>query len=188
MRFLIVNDTLGSVGGANQACQRITGRLAEAGHQVHWVGRPDSRLPNQLLDYPNVKLTSLSISQSRGITAALHSESRNGQAAALVRTVAREWAPDVAIVCNVHNGLSPATISALSEDRVKTVFFPFDHWSWCVRKYNHREHVTGMLAPCQKCRSQATVRSIWFGCGGRPAIAAGRWVLRRTHWAQGGGF
>ena len=185
MRVLLLNDSIGTIAGSNQACLRIGRRLVAAGHEVHWAGRrePMTAAARAGIAGAGVHLVSLPHQVSRGWLQVLAHQAHNPTAVAALKTAAERLRPDWALVCNVHNGLSASAIAALDVLDVPVVFYPFDNWHWCVRKYNH---VPGELAPCRACVDGPSPRIVAAGCGGRFPMAVAHTLLRAQRWSPGG--
>lgn len=178
MTVLLVNDTIGRVAGSNQACQRISRKLAAAGQSVIWTGTLDSADETMVGE----------LERDTGARIAPLGEAGKTRWAAVSRAVVsprvlrqldvllRRTKPAWALVCNVHNALSPSVLGVLKAHRVPVVFFPFDDWLWCVRKYNH---VEGMSEPCRACLQRPSRDIVRLRCGGSRATSLWHYGVRR---------
>ncbi len=191
MTVLLVNDTIGRVAGSNQACQRISRKLTQAGENVVWTGTmevADEALAAELTRETGARIAPLGQAGKTRFAAL----SRSVVSPNLVRNfegVVRKTKPAWALVCNVHNALSPAVLGVLAAHRVPIVFFPFDNWLWCVRKYNH---VETMPRPCRACVERPSPEIVRLRCGGsrptswvhygvRKALAVRRLLASAVH-------
>ena len=178
MTVLLVNDTIGRVAGSNQACQRISRKLTQAGEKVVWTGTmepADEALAAELSRETGARIAPLGQAGKTRLAAV----SRAVVSPRLVRNfevVVRKTKPAWALVCNVHNALSPAVLGVLAAHRVPIVFFPFDNWLWCVRKYNH---VETMGRPCRACLERPSAEIVRLRCGGSYATSTVHYGVRK---------
>lgn len=187
MRFAILNDTIGEVIGSNQACERIGSRLVRLGHRVAWLGVSEVA-PTALEAIharSGIEMMPLKLSRPRGLVRALAGQIWNPSACRQSVRAMLACQPDVAIVCNIHNGLSSGVIDALATHGLKTVFYAFDDWSWCARKY---AHVPGEEGACHRCAQSITSTSIALRCGGPLPFAAFHYAVHRYVWSARGPF
>ncbi len=178
MTVLLVNDTIGRVAGSNQACQRISRRLTQAGESVVWTGTVDTNDASSIAALERetgARIAPLG-EPGRSRWAAVSRAVVSPKLVRQLEVVVRRCKPDWALVCNVHNALSPAVLGVLAAHRVPVVFFPFDDWLWCVRKYNH---VEGMREPCRACVRKPSREIVRLRCGGSRATSLWHYGVRR---------
>lgn len=188
MRIAIVNDTIGETSGSNQACARMAGRLASVGCTVAWIGMPDSTFDRATpvmrdLARRGVRLVALQIAPAQRSAFVIAQRVVRSDACQQLADALEKFDADLAVVCNVHNVLSAAAIRIVEDRCRETVFFPFDNWFWCVRKYNH---VPGEEGPCRACVDGPTAKAFVARCGGGRLATATSSAVNHWLWSAGG--
>jgi len=154
VRFLWVNDKTEG-GGAVKLFGSARAVLEPHGHQLapfFGLFGPDTVDPEwEPLQPPSVRerdpfAIGLRAFPSRAVTRQLE---------ALID----EFKPDVAVVQNVHQYLSPAVFKTLRTQSIPIVFLMNDYALYCVNKYAFREG-----HPCHKCLDRRYYRGALLGC------------------------
>lgn len=189
MKIVIINDTIGETSGSNQACARMAEQLSGTGCSVNWVGMADASFHAgarrlRALRERGVKLSPLALPRTRSAAASIvHRMVRPSACEKLAKTL-EEFRPDAAVICNIHNVLSAAALGVTSNSGARTLFYPFDNWFWCLRKYNY---VPGDGGPCRACKDGPGGRVFQARCGG--GLAPTLVSSATTHWLWStGGF
>lgn len=147
MRILFVNKFLYPRGGAETYMFQLAEAMQERGHEVAFYGMADSR--NQVPDTygvfaHNVNFHEKSIrTLTYPFTILYSTEARKG-----IRTVIREFKPDIAHLNNINFQLTPSVLDALHEEGVPVVMTVHDFQLICP---NHLLYVPGTGAICEKC-------------------------------------
>lgn len=158
MRFIWINDKTEG-GGAVKLFGAARAVLEPHGHQLapfFGLFGPDTvdpeweRLQPPRVQERNLLTIGLRAFPSRSVTRQLE-------------TLVDVFKPDVAVVQNVHQYLSPAVFRTLRTRGVPSVFLLNDYALYCVNKYAFRHG-----QPCHKCLDHRYFRGAVLGCSLKP--------------------
>ncbi len=168
-------------GGAGRIFSSVQGELSQHGHNVvPFIGLYDQEsMPEEWLEFqpPPVK--------ERNPFAIARRAFPDGSVNRQLNRLIDKVKPDVAVVQNLLQYVSPDVINVLHSRGIPVVFFVNDYGLGCVNGYCFKDG-----HPCHKCTDRRFLRGLFHGCSLHSGVmstlqAAVRSVALQYHWRSG---